>query len=110
MATKEDPRQIGLEGFATIDRHYARPPPEGPPRNIQFSRLFPAKQQNPPKRMSEGRELPPVGPYQVRYPPQEPYVNRPVRWFPAEKTVTIDIVKLAQLDGGITWVDYGRFK
>ncbi|OWM74048.1 hypothetical protein CDL15_Pgr008359 [Punica granatum] len=54
-------------GIAIIE--YGRRPHPGPPCNIQFSRLFPLKQPNPPIMMGEGKELPPVGPYQVRYPP-----------------------------------------
>ncbi|OWM88150.1 hypothetical protein CDL15_Pgr016723 [Punica granatum] len=85
---------------------FAPPPLPGPPLNFQFSPLFPANQKNPPKRMGEGRELPTVGPYQVQYPPQELYGNRP-----AAETATIDNVKAAQLYGGITRVNrYGRYK
>ncbi|OWM88145.1 hypothetical protein CDL15_Pgr016718 [Punica granatum] len=88
------------------ERLFAPPPPPGPPRNFQFSRPFPAKQQNPPKKMGEWRELPPLGPHQVLYPPQELYGKRPAGWVPAAETATIDNVKAAQLFDGITWVDY----
>ncbi|OWM88147.1 hypothetical protein CDL15_Pgr016720 [Punica granatum] len=80
-------------GITRID--YGRSPPPGPPRNIQFNHHFPLKQPNPPKRMGEGKEHPPVGPYQVRYLPQELYGNRPAGRFPASDAAAKDIVKAA---------------
>ncbi|OWM88149.1 hypothetical protein CDL15_Pgr016722 [Punica granatum] len=92
MATKEGLRQIGLEGFTAIERYYPCPRPPGPPH----------------KRMGEGKELPPVGPYQIQYPPQELYGNWPARRFPASEAAATDAIKAAQLCGGIIMIEYGR--
>ncbi|OWM74050.1 hypothetical protein CDL15_Pgr008361 [Punica granatum] len=110
MATKEELYQIGQAGFEAIDRFFGPPPPPRPPRNFQYSRLSPVKQQNPPKRVAERRELPPLGPYQLQYPPQELYGNWPAGRAPAAEAAAIDNIKAAQLYGGITRIDYGRFK
>ncbi|OWM88141.1 hypothetical protein CDL15_Pgr016714 [Punica granatum] len=80
---------------------FVPPPPPGPHPNFQFSHLFPAKQQNPPRR----RGIPTLGPYQVQYPPQEQYGNR----VPAAEATDIDNFKAAQFYGGITSIDYGWF-
>ncbi|OWM88144.1 hypothetical protein CDL15_Pgr016717 [Punica granatum] len=89
---------------------FAPPPPAGPPHNFQFSRPFPVKQQNPPKIMGERREFLPLGPYQVQYPPQDLYRNRPAGWVPTAEAVAIANIKVAQLYAGITRIDYGRLK
>lgn len=79
---------------------FSSPPPPEPPRSFQVSRLFPARKQNPPKRMGDRRGLPPLGPYRTQYPPQEQHGPEPA---------IVTNFKVAQLFGGIIRVDYGRF-